>query len=330
LTKKPNTVSRGGEQDVVFGGTASGTIVDLASDLVVDSGGLAISTTFVADGLGVVTSGLVNGAVLTSGTELALENGGQVTGAISIASGARVDALGTNATVRADSIPLVNSGSIDVEFNDALTLSGTISNAGTLVASGGILVIDAVVSGGSAVVGDGIVDFTVSSSENVAFQSGGSGGLWLAVASAYTGAVSGFGLGGNHHETIALTAVKSATTVHLAYTPNSSHPTSSGVLTVTSGGHTVASINMVGHYVTSNFHLGAGFGGDVSITDPPVVLEQKPGNAATTISAGEELEIKVPDSGRVTFAAPTGALRIDHAGTFTGKVAGLPRKTAST
>jgi hypothetical protein len=116
LTKKPHTVSRGGEQDVVFGGTASGTIVDLASDLVVDSGGLAISTTFVADGLGVVTSGLVNGAVLTSGTELALENGGQVTGAISIASGARVDALGTNATVRADSIPLVNSGSIDVEF----------------------------------------------------------------------------------------------------------------------------------------------------------------------------------------------------------------------
>jgi len=82
-------------------------------------------------------------------------------------------------------------------------------------------------------------------------------------------------------------------------------------------------INMVGHYVTTNFHLGAGAGGDVSITDPPIVVEQKPGNAAATISGGEELEIRVPDFGKVTFAGPNGALRIDHAATFTGKVAGF-------
>ena len=204
-------------------------------------------------------------------------------------------------------------------------MGGTVTNNGVLFASGagGQVTITGPVNGGVAEVGNGVVDIQATSNENVSFQSGGSGELELAVASAYTGAVSESRFGSNHNQFIDLTAVKSSTTVHLAYTPNSSHPTSSGVLTVTSGGHAVASINMVGHYVTTNFHLGAGPGGDVRISDPPVVVEQKPGNAAATISAGEELVIEVPDSGRVTFAGPTGALRIDHAATFTGKVAGF-------
>jgi hypothetical protein len=33
------------------------------------------------------------------------------------------------------------------------------------------------------------------------------------------------------------------------------------------------------------------------------------------------LEVKVPDTGKVTFAGPTGTLWLDHPSTFTGKVA---------
>jgi hypothetical protein len=50
----------------------------------------------------------------------------------------------------------------------------------------------------------------------------------------------------------------------------SSSTASSGVLTVTSGGSTdvVATINFIGHYVTSNFHTTSGSSGTVEILRP--------------------------------------------------------------
>ena len=56
------------------------------------------------------------------------------------------------------------------------------------------------------------------------------------------------------------------------------------MLKVTSGGHALASIHMVGHYTTANFHPGNDGSGHLEITDPPVV-EQKSGNAPATIAA---------------------------------------------
>jgi hypothetical protein len=94
----------------------------------------------------------------------------------------------------------------------------------------------------------------------------------------------------------------------------------SGVLTVSSGGHAVASVNLVGHYTTADFHPGNDGTGHLEITDP-AVIQQKPGNAPATIAEGTVLEIKVPDSGKVTFAGPTGTLWLDTPSTFTGKVA---------
>jgi hypothetical protein len=71
---------------------------------------------------------------------------------------------------------------------------------------------------------------------------------------------------------------------------------------------------------TANFHPGNDGSGHLEITDPPVV-EQKSGNAPATIAADTVLEVKVPDSGELTFAGPTGTLWLDMAWTFTGKVA---------
>jgi hypothetical protein len=165
-------------------------------------------------------------------------------------------------------------------------------------------------------IANGVIDIQRASSENVAFQSGGTGGLELAVASAYTGKVSGFG--SNSSQFMGLTNISSAGAT-VSYVPTSND---SGVLKVTSGGQTVASINMVGQYTTADFHPGSDSGGHLQITDPSVV-EQQRGNAPAMIAADTVLEVKVPDAGKVTFEAPTGMLWLDHPGTFTGMVAGF-------
>jgi hypothetical protein len=55
--------------------------------------------------------------------------------------------------------------------------------------------------------------------------------------------------------------------------------------------------------------------------DAPPVVEQKSGNAPATIAADTMLEVKVWDSGKVTFAGPTGTLWLERPSTFTGRVA---------
>jgi hypothetical protein len=155
-----------------------------------------------------------------------------------------------------------------VENDATLALSGIVSNTATLFASGGTLFLAGVVKGGTTLIANGTVDIQQASSENVTFQSGGTGGVELDVASAYTGKVSGFG--SNSNQFIDFTHIGSAGAT-VSYTSNASN---SGVLKVTSGGHTVASINMVGHYTTADFTRGNDGSGHLDITDPPVV-EQK-------------------------------------------------------
>lgn len=117
------------------------------------------------------------------------------------------------------------------------------------------------VSGGIAEVGNGTVEIEGASAENVSFLSSGSGGLDLDDATAYTGKVSGFGGVGhsNTHEYIDLTSVRFS----------AGEMVSSGVLTVTSSGATVATIDIVGSHVTSDFKLRAGSGGSGIITTDP-------------------------------------------------------------
>jgi hypothetical protein len=201
--------------------------------------------------LDVLSGGVAKGvAVLSSGAQLQLK-GGELSGALSIAKGATVDALsGLNILLAGNGKTIANAGLVSVENGAKLTLSGTVSNTATLFASGGTLYLAGVAKGGTTLMANGTVDIQRASSENVTFQSGGTGGVELDVASAYTGKMSGFG--SNSNQFIDFTHINSAgATVH--YTSKSSN---SGVLTVTSGGHTVAAINMIGHYTTANFHPG--------------------------------------------------------------------------
>jgi uncharacterized repeat protein (TIGR03803 family) len=163
-----------------------------------------------------------------------------------------------------------NAGKIVVEDDATLDIGGTFVNSGsgTLFASGAGSTVDiaGVVTGGTAEVGNGVVDIEEISKENVTFQSGRTGGLQLDDASAYSGKISGFG--SNTSQFIDLTKIDAAG-ARVSYKANSTN--TGGVLTVFRGSQTVASINMVGKYTTASFHLGADGGNHLEITDPPVV-----------------------------------------------------------
>ena len=75
-----------------------------------------------------------------------------------------------------------------------------------------------------------------------------------------------------------------------------------GVLTVTSGAlhAAVAAIDFVGHYVTSNFHVTAGTGGTVAITDPTV-----PNGGSVQPSAGATFPRAGVDLADIAFGAQT-------------------------
>ena len=206
-----------------------------------------------------------------------------------LVSGASIDMAGSLANA---GTVLVSSGTLTVDGTLRNTklietlsagtaiINGTINNSGgTLFASGAgsLIEIVGVVSGGVAIIGNGIVDIeTAGSTEKVTFLSNGSGGLEIidtqANTSAYAGKVSGFGgvHGSNTVQFIDLVSVTFTGVVSESYSPTT---TSSGVLTVTSGGTAVAKINLLGTgYTTSGFHLSSGPGGSGTIiTDPPVV-----------------------------------------------------------
>jgi hypothetical protein len=109
----------------------------------------------------------------------------------------------------------------------------------------------------------------------VTFLSTGNGGLAIADtsghATAFNGRVSGFGgtAHANTNQFIDLISVTSAAnTISLSYVSAASH--TSGTLFVSSGGVQVAAITMIGQYSAGNFHITAGSGGKVEITDPAV------------------------------------------------------------
>jgi ELWxxDGT repeat protein len=249
--------------------------------VVVQSGGIfAPGGTFHNSGsLKAATGGgiVLGGTVLNGSAGVILASG----------SGARVDLDG--ATVSGGIVKAMSHGVLNVSggrigsgtlvetlSGGSAIVSGTVANSGTLIASalGSLIEVAGVVSGGAVVVGNGLVDVLSGGTANIAFRSTGSGGLEIADtnanSSAFTGAI--FGFGGvnhtNHKQFIDLVSVTSAAhTISFSYTSAAG----SGTLTVSSGGAVVASIDLVGAYTSSSFHIVSGISGTVAITDPAVL-----------------------------------------------------------
>jgi hypothetical protein len=141
----------------------------------------------------------------------------------------------------------IGAGAVVETGGGTALVFGTVSNGGTLFAKsasdGVVITPGAVVNGGVALIGDGIVDIAGSSSESVRFLSNGNGGLEFADApgqtSAFSGKVSGFGGVGhaNGLQFIDLAQVTFAFGSAITSSYASANPANtSGTLFISSGG----------------------------------------------------------------------------------------------
>jgi hypothetical protein len=219
----------------------------------------------------------------------------------------------------------IGSGATVADVSGTVTVEGTVTNSGTLFASGSGSLVDivsgAVVNGGVAEVGDGIVEIDGSSSENVTFYTGGTGGLELAdnatSNSLYGGTVSGFG-GVNNANTaqyIELTSYSFDSSVESA-TFDDTNGTSGGVLEVFSASTEVAAINLAGNYTHASFVI-TDEGGDLGITDPSTLGYSGSQNGGDTGVLGSYMASTFPDIGVSNGGTVITALEEHHHATLT-------------
>ena len=133
------------------------------------------------------------------------------------------------------------------------------------VSSGGEIDVLGTATGGDAVISgsNSLLHFGAKSTVDTTFAAGAAGTLQLDQSN-YTGKISGFALG----DSIDLTNITfTAGTTKFHYTPNSTDPTSGGLLRVTDGTH-VAKLELQGQYTAANFVLLSD-GGGTQIIDPP-------------------------------------------------------------
>src|SRR4029077_1348136 len=152
---------------------------------------------------------VLNGQVVSKGRTLDVAADGVASATTILASGTEIIASG-GIELGVESI--ASGGLLETAAGGTAIVSGTVTNSGTLFASGAHSLIDivggAIVTGGGiARIGNGIIDIeSAGDNQNVVFQSGG---LEIGVlGSAYTGTVSGFGQ--NTHKFIDFTAIGSA------------------------------------------------------------------------------------------------------------------------
>jgi hypothetical protein len=242
--------------------TSSGTQTTLDSQLSAIGVGGALSLldgrnfSAVANGGSFTDNGVLNMAgvdftatTLTISAGATLTGSGNVTGAVVnqgsiVASGGVLGFLGT----------LTNSGTIDVTAG-ALSLVGTATNNGTIEAASGIV---------ASMYGvDGTGTLEIGATGTLSLMNGalagqvvdflaGTGALDLNHPLSFFGQIAGFGAG----DIIDLTKPSGLSETGYNY--------ADGVLTVMDGSATVASLNFVGNYNTTDFALNAdGHGGTV-------------------------------------------------------------------
>ena len=175
----------------------------------------------------------------------------------------------------------IGAGAIIETSGGTAIVSGTVTNGGTLFASatGDLIEIasGAVVNGGVALIGDGIVDIAGSSGESVRFLSNGSGGLEIADTRRpdqrlQAARCPGLAVRGTPTTTqfIDLVSVTSAPSMITSSYLSAARPTPAERCSSPAAARMVAAIKMVGSYSAGDFHITSGAGGTVAITDPAV------------------------------------------------------------
>jgi len=284
-TAGPDVAARPGTVFEIVSGTvlSGGTDNTLTSGTgIIGAGGTAIGVPILAGGFAEVESGgTAEDSIISSGGKAIIFFSGYDSGTTISSGGTEIVSSGGTAvdpTVAVSGTLTVSSGGI-VEVQSGATVFGKLVDSGTVIASAGVLEIGShgVVSGGAVQIADGLVIVDSGGSANVVFVATDSGGLQIADSagqtSAFTGTVSGFG-GTSHTNSsqyIDLTSVTSAGTITVSYTSASGNK--SGTLDVLSNSTLVAAIKLIGSYSAGDFHVTAGQGGTVEITDPTTVAQ---------------------------------------------------------
>jgi autotransporter passenger strand-loop-strand repeat protein len=234
------TVATSGRQDIL--GSASATLVSgLNGRIVISSGGHATGDRIFSGGVetinsaGVTTGTFVSGIGGASATEVV--NSGGVASNTSVGSGGRILVSGGTT-----SNAVVSSGGSELVFT-----GGTI--AGVITLSGGTLEIK---SGGSA------------GSSTIAFAGNGHLKLDNAPAFSNNARISGFGIPGDID---LMDITYNSATTSLNFVEAGSNL--SGTLTVNDGTH-IATLTLLGQYVTGQFHMANDGAGGTLVTDPPL------------------------------------------------------------
>lgn len=304
------TLSAGGTGIVSAGGSDLDATVDSGGLLRVLTGGVATSDTVGSGGTEIVSAGgTAVDITIDGGGSASIVRNGSLDVEVSATNSGRLADSGTievaaSATLTLDGVTIFGAGALlETSPGGTAIVSGVVSG-GTLLANGSGSLIDitagAVVSGGIAEVGDGIVEIAGASSENVSFTATGTGELELGGSgSAYTGKITGFGgvSGSNTVQSIDFLAVSSGGSISAVFVSLSK---TSGTLEITSGGSSVvAEVTLVGKYVTSDFQISAGISGSVEITDP-----------AATVTDGATLTLAATPSPATGTGTGTGSVAL--------------------
>ncbi|MGI9168793.1 MAG: hypothetical protein ACR2FH_01265, partial [Caulobacteraceae bacterium] len=239
--------------------------------------GVAVRFADAADVLVVEAGCAFVGQVLGGGGTLDLDTGtGKLTGLL---VGGTVTVAGSMAATTFQDFDTVEigkaasfatSGAVTLTAARSVIVAGSltlgaakaaVANAGMIETLGGTITVKGAVTGaGQAIVDGGLIDFTASFNQRVAFA-GTTGTLELARSQTYTATISGFSKHGGTLLDLDDIAFGKATTASYSGTKTS------GVLTVTDGTHT-AKINLKGNYLNSTFVAASDGHGGTLVHDP--------------------------------------------------------------
>jgi hypothetical protein len=155
---------------------------------------------------------------------------------------------------------LNNTGTVDAFGAGSMVhIAAAITNTGSLIADGGSLTVDGIVTGGghATINNGGSLDFVAAANERVSFA--GAGALLLGASAGFQGNVTGFAAG----DTMDLGDIGMGMTTTLNFVSNMAN--SGGVLHVSDGANH-ADIAMVGSYTTSSFAFGDDNTGHVQVS----------------------------------------------------------------
>jgi hypothetical protein len=172
----------------------------------------------------------------------------------------------TTLTIDTGANTITNVGIIQADSGGSVAVNSAVNNTGTLEANGGTLTLNAAVTGaGKAVITAGTLDITNANAAEAVTFTGSTGTLELVHSQSYTGTVTGFTTTTGTEFDLRDIAFNGSTTA--TYKGNAS----GGTLTVTTvtTGTQIATITMVGNYLSSTFTVGNDGSGGTIVEDPP-------------------------------------------------------------